>query len=338
MKHTIVPGRAVTEEPILSVEGLKVYFYTDNGVVPGVDDLSFTLHRNETLAIAGESGCGKSVTSLSILRIVQRPGRIVGGRIQYDGRDLLTLKESAMRKIRGNDISMVFQEPMTSLNPVFTVGDQIVWGLVEHQHMTRAQARRHAAEMLRTVRIPEPERCLRRYPFELSGGMRQRVMIAMALASNPKVLIADEPTTALDVTIQAQILRLLDDLKHEVGTQIILITHDLGVVAHMAQNVMIMYMGKMVEYGDVESMFANPLHPYTIGLLRSIPRMREKQDTLFSIRGSVPEPGNYPDGCLFHPRCEQAMDICCKKAPPLCMLSGKRKVACWKYGEAMANG
>ena len=278
-------------EPILEVKGLKTYFYTEEGVLPGVDGLDFTLEQGRVLAIVGESGCGKSVTSLSILRIVQSPpGRIIAGEILYNGKDLLKLSERDMRKIRGNDISMIFQEPMTSLNPVFTVGQQIMESLTLHQGMTKKQARARAVEMLTLVGIPTPERIVDEYPHQLSGGMRQRVMIAMALACNPKILIADEPTTALDVTIQAQILRLIAQLKDRMGASVILITHDLGVVAEIANDVMVMYAGEAVEYGGVHELFKNPLHPYTEGLLRSVPVMGRRGDARYNIPRTVPSP------------------------------------------------
>ncbi|MEE0766242.1 MAG: ABC transporter ATP-binding protein, partial [Christensenellales bacterium] len=264
------------EEKVLEVKNLKTYFYTDEGVIPAVDGVDFSLERGETLAIVGESGCGKSVTSLSILRLIANPpGRIIGGEILYNGKNLLSLTEKEMRSVRGNDISMIFQEPMTSLNPVFPVGKQIMESLTFHQHMTKEQARERAIEMLRLVEIPNPEKCIHNYPHQLSGGMRQRVMIAMALACNPKILIADEPTTALDVTIQAQILKLMAGLQEKTQTSIILITHDLGIVAQIARNVMVMYAGEEVEYADVRTIFKDPRHPYTIGLLKSIPSINE---------------------------------------------------------------
>jgi len=320
------------KESILKVSNLKTYFYTDEGVIPGVDGVDFEVKKRETLAIVGESGCGKSVTSLSILRLIPNPpGKIIEGEILYNGKDLLKFSEKEMRKIRGNEISMIFQEPMTSLNPVFTVGRQIMESLIIHQNMNKAQARERAIEMLKLVGIPLPEKRIDNYPHQLSGGMRQRVMIAMALACNPKILIADEPTTALDVTIQAQILRLMYDLKEKIDTSIILITHDLGVVAQIAENVMVMYAGKAVEYADVKSLFQNPLHPYTVGLLNSIPKINQQQEKLYNIKGNVPSPRNYPKGCRFAPRCEEAEKICLDKEPQLITVNGNRKVRCWKY-------
>ena len=317
-------------EKVLEVKNLKTYFYTDEGEIPAVDGMDFSLERGETLAIVGESGCGKSVTSLSILRLIATPpGKIVDGEILYNGRDLLKLSEKEMRSVRGNDISMIFQEPMTSLNPVFTVGKQIMESLIYHQNMTKEQARERAIEMLRLVDIPNPEKCINNYPHNLSGGMRQRVMIAMALACNPKVLIADEPTTALDVTIQAQILKLMAELQKKTETGIILITHDLGIVAQIARNVMVMYAGEAVEYADVRSIFKDPRHPYTIGLLKSIPSIHETQDELYTIKGMVPSPKNLPKGCLFAPRCEYATERCLQERPPLVDIGEGRKLRCW---------
>ncbi len=320
------------KENILKVNNLKTYFYTEEGVLPGVDGVDIEVNKGETLAIVGESGCGKSVTSLSILRLIPNPpGKIVEGEILYKGKDLLKLSEREMRGIRGNDISMIFQEPMTSLNPVFTVGKQIMESLMIHQKMNKSQARERAIEMLKLVGIPLPERRVDNYPHQLSGGMRQRVMIAMALACSPKILIADEPTTALDVTIQAQILRLMCDLKAKTDTSIILITHDLGVVAQIAENVMVMYAGKAVEYSDVKSLFKNPLHPYTRGLLNSIPKINSEQEKLYNIEGNVPSPRNYPKGCRFSPRCDEAESVCFDKEPELINVGDSRRVRCWKY-------
>lgn len=318
-------------ETVLEVKGLKTYFYTDEGVLPGVDGLDFVLEKGKVLAIVGESGCGKSVTSLSILRIVQSPpGRIIDGQILYNKTDFLKLSEHEMRKIRGNDISMIFQEPMTSLNPVFTVGRQIMESIILHQKLDKKAARTRAIEMLTLVGIPTPERVVDEYPHQLSGGMRQRVMIAMALACNPKILIADEPTTALDVTIQAQILRLISDLKDKMNTSVILITHDLGVVAEIANDVMVMYAGEAVEYGDVHDLYKKPLHPYTEGLLKSVPVLGRKTDTLYSIPGTVPSPKDYPKGCRFAPRCSYCTDRCLKEHPPLFEMADGRKSRCFR--------
>ena len=322
----------MAKETVLQVKNLKTYFYTEEGMVPAVDGLDFELGKGETLAIVGESGCGKSVTSLSVLRIVPTPpGKILDGEILYKGEDLLKKSEREMRAIRGNEISMIFQEPLTSLNPVFTIGKQITDILRMHQGMNKIQAYEKAVEMLAKVRIPSPEKVVNDYPHQLSGGMRQRVMIAMALACNPGILIADEPTTALDVTIQAQIMHLLCDLKKDRDTSIILITHDLGVVAQIAENVMVMYAGQAVEYADVKSIFKEPLHPYTKGLLKSLPVLGEEKDELYSIKGNIPSPKDYPQGCRFSPRCDQACEKCRKEPPPLTVLPDGRKVRCWNY-------
>jgi oligopeptide/dipeptide ABC transporter ATP-binding protein len=321
-------------DEILRVENLKTHFTIEEGVVRAVDGVSFALRRSETLAIVGESGSGKSVTSLSILRLISDPpGKIVDGRVVYNGKDLLRLSEREMRKIRGNDISMIFQEPMTSLNPVFTVGAQIAEVLKFHRGMNKKDAHGIVVEMLRTVGIPNPDTCARNHPHQLSGGMRQRAMIAMALACNPKILIADEPTTALDVTIQSQIITLMSDLKKRVNAAIILITHDLGVVAQLAENVMIMYAGRAMEYGDVTSIYTNPLHPYTEGLLRSIPKMEEDLKRLRIIDGVVPSPFKLPEGCKFGTRCEYVMPICRTEEPEYVDMGHGRRVRCWKYVE-----
>lgn len=322
------------EDKILEVKNLKTYFYTEEGVVHSVDGLSYDLKEKETLAIVGESGCGKSVSSLSIMGIVQSPpGKIEpGSEILFEGKNLLSLTEKQMQSIRGNEISMIFQEPMTSLNPVFTVGQQIHQILHYHQKINKKKAREHAIHMLKLVGIPSPELVIDQYPHQLSGGMRQRVMIAMALSCNPRILIADEPTTALDVTIQAQILRLMTDLKEKFNTAIILITHDMGVVAEMADHVLVMYAGQAIEYGAVEDIFAKPEHPYTRGLLKSIPKLHEDVDRLYAIRGSVPSAVNFPKGCRFAPRCEDCMEICREKAPELYETGNEKKVRCHLYG------
>lgn len=319
------------EGRLLNVENLKTYFYTEDGVVPAVDGVSFSLDKGEALGIVGESGCGKSVTSLSIMRLVPNPpGKIIEGRIEFEGQDLLAKSEAEMRSIRGNDISMIFQEPMTSLNPLFTVGDQIMEAIILHQKVGRAEARARAVEMLRMVGIPSPERRVDEYPHQMSGGMRQRVMIAMALSCNPKLLIADEPTTALDVTIQAQILDLMRKLRRELGTSILLITHDLGVIAELVDKVVVMYAGKIVERADVQEIFANPTHPYTQGLLGSIPKLHEDRDRLQTIEGTVPNPYRMPPGCRFHPRCKEAKEICRLEEPPVLELAPGHSVQCWK--------
>ena len=317
---------------ILEVNGLKTYFYTEEGVVPAVDGLDFALKEGETLAIVGESGCGKSVTSLSILRLIQSPpGKIEGGEILFNGKDLLKLSNDAMTKIRGNEISMIFQEPMTSLNPIFKIGKQLMDVFRIHQGMSKQEAMKNAIRMLSMVGIPAPEKMVHNYPHQLSGGMRQRVMIAMALACQPAILIADEPTTALDVTIQAQIIRLLTDLKTRINTSIILITHDLGVIAEMADYVVVMYAGRVVEKGTVQEIFANPSHPYTIGLMASKPVIGKKVDKLYSIPGKVPNPVNMPDYCYFRDRCEMRCPECDGKYPCEISLSETHKVSCYRY-------
>ena len=324
----------MTTAPLLEVEGLKTHFFTRDGVVRAVDGVSFTIQPGETLALVGESGCGKSVTSLSILRLIASPpGRTVAGAIRFDGRDLLALSEPDMRKVRGNEISMIFQEPMTSLNPVLTVGRQIAEALVLHRGLARGEALERAIEMLRLVNIPEPARRVTEYPHQMSGGMRQRVMIAMALACDPKLLIADEPTTALDVTIQAQILDLMRGLKEKTGAAILLITHDLGVVAEMAQRVVVMYAGRKVEEAAVNDLFDRPRHPYTRGLMSSIPRLGAKLGAgrrLAEIPGLVPSLREPIPGCAFATRCPHAVERCRVEAPPLEAKAPGHAVACWE--------
>ncbi|MBX9702175.1 MAG: ABC transporter ATP-binding protein [Acetobacteraceae bacterium] len=327
--------------PVLEVEGLQTWFFTRGGIVRAVDEVAFTLREGETLAIVGESGCGKSITALSILGLVPSPpGRIVGGAVKLRGTDLLRVDEEAMRKVRGNDISMIFQEPMTSLNPVMTIGDQIEEALTLHQAgMGRAAVRERAIEMLRLVRIPEPERRAKEYPHQLSGGMRQRAMIAMALACNPKVLIADEPTTALDVTIQAQILELILDLQRRLGTAVILITHDLGVVAETADRVIVMYAGRKVEEAEVVPLFEQPLHPYTRGLMGSIPHLvDETTERLAEIPGMVPALNALPPGCAFAPRCPMATEQCGAERPPYHEWQPGHFAACWHAGRPVVAG
>ncbi|HXY99295.1 MAG TPA: ABC transporter ATP-binding protein [Stellaceae bacterium] len=323
-------------EPLLAIEDLRTHFFTRDGIVRAVDGVSCTIGRGETLAVVGESGCGKSVTALSILRLVPSPpGRIVSGRIRFDGRDLLALDEAEMRAIRGNEISMIFQEPMTSLNPVLTVARQIGETLMLHQKLDARAARARAVEMLRLVRLAEPERRARQYPHELSGGMRQRVMIAMALACHPKLLIADEPTTALDVTIQAQILDLMRDLKAAIGAAILLITHDLGVVAEMAQRVVVMYAGRKVEEASARDLFRRPRHPYTRGLLASVPHLgatlgQPAPPRLAEIPGVVPSLREAIVGCAFAPRCAYATGRCRAEAPPLELKRPGHLAACFE--------
>jgi peptide/nickel transport system ATP-binding protein len=330
-----------TEATVLDVKGLQTVFFTNSGLFKAVDDISFSVRRGETLAIVGESGCGKSVTALSVMRLVpDPPGRIVGGSIMLEGTDLLGLDEDSMRQIRGNRISMIFQEPMTSLNPVMRIGDQITEAVRLHRPMSRKQASAIAVEMLRLVRIPEPERRALEYPHQLSGGMRQRAMIAMALACRPALLIADEPTTALDVTIQAQILALVLELQQELGMALILITHDLGVVAQTAQRVIVMYAGKKVEEADVEALFANPRHPYTRGLMASIPAVPSLGGNadvrLVEIPGMVPSLTRLPKGCAFAPRCEFAIARCREEYPPLENFGVDHWAACWRAAEIAA--
>ena len=318
------------QEPLLDVRNLKTYFYTEDGVIAAVDGLSFCIGKGETLGIVGESGCGKSVMSLSIISLVPNPpGRIVGGEILFEGEDLLKKTEADMRKLRGDRISMIFQEPMTSLNPVFTVGAQISEAIMLHQKVPKEEAKQRTVEMLRKVGIPSPEKRISEYPHQMSGGMRQRVMIAMALACQPKLLIADEPTTALDVTIQAQILDLMARLKEEMGMAILLVTHNLGIVAEFSNKVAVMYAGKIVEIADTHSLFNNPLHPYTVGLLGSIPKISENRGRLQIIEGAVPNPFEKPKGCRFHPRCFNAKEICSREEPELVEVGPYHELRCW---------
>ncbi len=330
------------QSPLLEVEGLQTYFYTKEGTVPAVDGVDFELDRGETLGIVGESGSGKSVSALSVLRLVpDPPGKIVGGEVRFDGQDLTELSDREMRQIRGNDISMIFQEPMTSLNPVYTVGNQIVEAITLHQDVQYAEAREMAIEMLRKVGIPAPGQRIDEYPHQMSGGMKQRVMIAMALACNPKLLIADEPTTALDVTIQAQILELLNDLQDEFDMSVMFITHDLGVVAETCDYVGVMYGGRIVEYGDVETIFENPAHPYTIGLFSSLPQIdvadRRREDRLYVIPGMVPSPQDFPSGCRFRDRCEYATEKCAQLPPDAQLDEPEHTSACW-YSDQVRAG
>ncbi len=316
---------------LLEVENLRTHFAVDGGEFRAVDGVSFRVGQGRTLAIVGESGCGKSVTSLSIMGLVPSPpGRIAGGAVRFAGRDLTTLSLPELRDLRGNRLAMIFQEPMTSLNPAFTIGEQIIEGLVRHKRLSRAQARAKAIEMLRRVNIPAPERRVDDYPHKLSGGMRQRAMIAMALACDPELLIADEPTTALDVTVQAQILDLLRALQRDFGTAILLITHDLGVVAEMADDVVVMYAGQVVEQAPVALLFDQPQHPYTIGLLGSVPRLDREQERLDAIDGTVPDPLRMPPGCRFSPRCPFVVEQCRIEPPVLAEVAAGHNVACWR--------
>jgi len=327
MPTAIDVGRSA-EGPLLELKNLKTHFFTQDGVVKAVDGVTFSVGDGKTLGVVGESGCGKSVTAMSILKLIGRPGRIVDGQILVHGRDLVPLSEDEIRDVRGNTISMIFQEPMTSLNPVFTCGDQIAETAALHLHLSRKDAMDRAVEMLGLVGIPDARRRAREFPHQLSGGMRQRVMIAMALSTNPVLLIADEPTTALDVTIQAQILELMKEMRETHGTAIVLITHDLGVVAEMADDVVVMYAGKVVEQSDVTTVFETPHHPYTKGLIASIPRLGDRRERLAVIEGVVPNPLNLPEGCLFKRRCPYAMPIC-DTAPPLQEVGAGHLSRCW---------
>jgi oligopeptide/dipeptide ABC transporter ATP-binding protein len=315
---------------VLSVENLRTSFVSDGRAVTAVDGVSFAVPRGKTLCIVGESGSGKSVTALSIMGLILKPGRVEADAISFDGTNLLALGAAAMQDIRGDRIAMIFQEPMTSLNPAFTIGDQIIEALIRHRQLSGAAARARAIELLKRVRIPLPEQRVDQYPHQLSGGMRQRAMIAMAMACDPALLIADEPTTALDVTIQAQILDLMRTLRAETGASIILITHDLGVVAEVADHVVVMYAGKIVESADVHTLFNDPQHPYTLGLLSSIPRLGEERARLQAIDGTVPSPARMPRGCRFHPRCALADARCVEYEPPLAALGALHHAACWK--------
>ena len=322
---------------LLEVKQLKTYFVTEDGIVPAVDDVSFNIHKGETVAIVGESGSGKSVTSLSIMRLIEEPGKIVGGEINFEGINLITVRKTKMREIRGNRIAMVFQEPLTSLNPVFTVENQLAETIKLHQKKSKKEAREIGIEMLRKVGIARPDKVYDQYPHALSGGMRQRVMIAMALSCSPKLLIADEPTTALDVTIQAQILRLMRDLIKELDTSILLITHDLGVVAEMADTVVVMYGGQVVEKADVFTLFKEPKHPYTKGLMDSSPKIHEWNEELVSIPGTVPSPFEFPIGCKFADRCPHVMNKCKEEIPSLIEIRKGQEVRCWLHSEKVVD-
>jgi peptide/nickel transport system ATP-binding protein len=325
---------------LLEVKDLQTHFPTRNGLVRAVDGISFHLDAGELLGLVGESGCGKSITALSIMRLIASPGKIVGGEITFDGKNLLKLSDAEMRQIRGDDVAMIFQDPMTSLNPVFTVGEQIAEALRLHRKLSRKDARAAAIEAMQEVSIPDPSRRIDDYPHQLSGGMRQRVMIAMALACDPKLLIADEPTTALDVTIQAQILELLEELRRHRELAVLLITHDLGVVAEVADRVAVMYTGRIVEESSVEELFARPKHPYTEGLLRSVPKLTPehvlKKERLETIEGTVPSPTDLPPGCHFAPRCPHRMPRCTEEEIPLYDLEGGVKVRCVLFDLAAA--
>lgn len=327
-------GRNMDNEALLKVEGLKTHFFTKSGVVKAVDGVSFEVKPGETLGIVGESGSGKSITAMSIMRLIASPpGRIVDGSIEFEGENLLKKSEKEMRNIRGNKISMIFQDPMTSLNPVLSVKKQMMETILTHEKMSKAEAESRAVELLSLVGIPAAKKRLSSYPHEFSGGMRQRVMIAMALACNPKLLIADEPTTALDVTIQAQILELLNSLQDELGMSIIMITHDLGVVSEVCDRVMVMYAGRPVEYTDVKTLFNEPKHPYTWGLLNSIPSIRNKKERLEAIKGIPPDLRTLPTGCNFAPRCNHVMEACHHLDPALLEVKKGHQVQCLLYDE-----
>lgn len=317
---------------VLEVKDLNICFSSGNGnqEIPVVENLSFNVSKGETLGIVGESGSGKSVTSLSIMQLIPPPGKVRGGEILFRNSDLLKMNEDEIQQIRGNSISMIFQEPMTSLNPVYTIGNQLSEVFLVHQKLSRKEARERSLEILKQVKIPLPEKRMKQYPHQLSGGMRQRVMIAMALACMPELLIADEPTTALDVTIQSQILHLIREMKKKMDTSVMLITHNMGIVAEMADNVMVMYCGRALEYADVRTLFKSPKHPYTVGLLNSIPKLNGKGEKLYSIKGTVPVPGEITSGCRFKSRCDDVMDKCHQVEPPSFQV-GASKVRCWKY-------
>ncbi len=329
---------AEKQQPLLKVTNLKTYFFTEDGIVKAVDGVDFEVYPGEVLGLVGESGCGKTVTSFSIMRLIGQPGKIVEGEINFEGNNLLKFTDQEMTHVRGNDISMIFQQPQSSLNPVFRIGDQITEILAVHQSVDKKEGQAYAIELLKMVGISEPERRMNCFPHELSGGMAQRVMIAIALACEPVLLIADEPTTALDVTIQAQILDLIRDLRTKVGASVILITHDLGVIAEMADRVAVMYAGEIVEQASVERLFASPYHPYTIGLIASIPVMGEVRDRLEVIPGSVPNLVNLPPGCRFAPRCtariENNLTICLEKRPILSIVGKGHKARCWLYEDS----
>jgi oligopeptide/dipeptide ABC transporter ATP-binding protein len=316
-------------EALLKISNLKTQFFTGEGIVRAVDGVDLTLNQGETLGVVGESGSGKSVTAYSVLKLIAYPGRVVAGEIFFQGKNLLEKPPEEMKEIQGNKISMIFQEPMTSLNPVFTIGRQVMEPLIYHKKYSSAHARREAVNLLKLVGIPSAETRIDEYPHQLSGGMRQRVMIAMALSCRPELLIADEPTTALDVTIQAQILALMKRLQKEFGMAILLITHNLGVVAQMVNRVVVMYAGQVVETGGVERIFDRPAHPYTVGLLGSIPKLNERRDRLQVIEGTVPSPSQIPEACRFHPRCSRGMEICSQKEPVLVESEPGHWVRCW---------
>lgn len=319
---------------LLEIKGLRTYFYTEDGVVKAIEGVDLFLERGKTLGLVGESGCGKTVTALSVLRLLPTPpAKIIDGEVWFDGKDLLKASDKEMREIRGNNISMIFQDPQSALNPVYTVDNQLREVIQLHQNLGKKEARKKAVEMLDIVGIPNPEGRVDDYPHQFSGGMKQRVMIAMALSCNPRLIIADEPTTNLDVTVQAQVLEKINDLKAEFGTTVMIITHNLGVIAEMCDNVGVMYAGRLVEYGDVDTIFHKPVHPYTIALHKSTPRVTEKKKKLGTIRGVVPNLIYPPKGCRFHPRCDYATDVCENKVPEGEWIGDDHYVECWHKQE-----
>lgn len=321
-------------EHVLEIEHLRTYFHTEDGIVKAVDDVSLVIPKGKTVCIVGESGCGKSITAMSIMGLIDpNVGRVESGKILFEQTDLLGLSKNELKTIRGNEIAMIFQEPMSSLNPVLTIGQQLMEPLMEHKKLKRKEAERRAIQLIEQVEISRPEQIFKSYPHELSGGMLQRVMIAMAISCQPKLLIADEPTTALDVTIQAQILDILKELREQSEMSILLITHDLGVVAEMADDVVVMYAGKVVEQGEVEALFEHPVHPYTQGLLRSKPVIHQRLEELYSIPGQVPDPLQLTESCYFHDRCEHCMEICTIREPKLRQINQDQRAACWLYEE-----
>lgn len=329
----------VNNDSIFEIRGLKTQFFTSKGIVPAVDGVDITVRKGEAVGLVGESGCGKSMTAMSVMQLLKKPGRVVDGTIKLNGEDLLKMNKREINDIRGNRISMIFQEPMTALNPVYTIGKQAMEALMIHQKISKEEAKAKVIDMFAKVGIPEPEKRFSVYPHQLSGGLRQRVMIAMAMICNPELMIADEPTTALDVTIEAQILYLMNQLQKEVGTAVIMITHNLGVVAESCDYVYVMYAGKIMEEAPVKELFKNPLHPYTFGLMNSIPKMTEVKTHLYTIKGMVPNLLNLPQGCRFCPRCDKAMKICTMYQPDLYELEDGHKVRCFLYNkEVMESG
>lgn len=329
----------INNDSIFEIRGLKTQFFTSKGVVPAVDGVDITVRKGEAVGLVGESGCGKSMTAMSVMQLLKKPGRVVEGTIKLNGEDLLKMNKREINDIRGNRISMIFQEPMTALNPVYNIGKQAMEALMIHQKISKEEAKAKVIDMFAKVGIPEPEKRFSVYPHQLSGGLRQRVMIAMAMICNPELMIADEPTTALDVTIEAQILYLMNQLQKEVGTAVIMITHNLGVVAESCDYVYVMYAGKIMEEAPVKELFKNPLHPYTFGLMNSIPKMTEVKTHLYTIKGMVPNLLNLPQGCRFCPRCDKAMKICTMYQPDLYELEDGHKVRCFLYNkEVMESG